>query len=117
MTSATDVDSDPPIDFEYLRRYTFGDERLEREVLELFCLHAPCLLAEMKAATTPTAWQQAAHSLKGSALAVGALSVARLSEEAEAAAPQFSEAGAIVARLQDGIERVKTFLAQRSRPT
>jgi len=108
-TSASEMESIPPIDFAHLRRYTFGDEQLEREVLELFCIHAPGLLEEMKAATNPAAWREAAHSLKGSALAVGALHVARMAEEAEAVAPKYGEANAIVARLQDAIERVKTF--------
>lgn len=115
-TSASEMESIPPIDFAHLRRYTFGDEQLEREVLELFCIHAPGLLEEMKAATNPAAWREAAHSLKGSALAVGALHVARMAEEAEAVAPKYGEANAIVARLQDAIERVKNFLAQRPRP-
>jgi len=66
-TSASEMESIPPIDFAHLRRYTFGDEQLEREVLELFCIHAPGLLEEMKAATNPAAWREAAHSLKGSA--------------------------------------------------
>jgi len=106
-------DSHPPIDFDHLRRYTFGDEKLEREVLELFCNHAPWLLAEMKAADCEAAWRNAAHSLKGSAMAVGAMEVAHAAEEAETCAASFGEARDIIVRLESALDRVKGFLAQQ----
>lgn len=67
----------------YLARFTFGNAELEREVLELFAGQAPLYLDRLAAADTPVAWRDAAHTLKGSAAAVGALRVAQLAELAE----------------------------------
>ena len=72
-----------PIDFTYLGRFTFGNRELEREVLYLFAQHAPMYLANLKSAETSKAWHDAAHTLKGSARAVGAWRVARSAELAE----------------------------------
>lgn len=98
-----------PIDLAYLRRYTLGDASLEREVLDLFCDHAPVVLAWLKSASSEKAWREAAHTLKGSALSVGAWEVAREAERAEAAS--FKGAEEILAAIQAAIEDVRDFLA------
>ena len=72
-----------PIDHAYLGRFTLGNTSLEYEVLELFADHAPTYLLRMMAASTDRAWYEAAHTLKGSARAVGARQVGALAEEAE----------------------------------
>lgn len=72
-----------PIDFTYLGRFTFGNRELEREVLYLFAQHAPAYLNSLKISTSSKAWHDAAHTLKGSARAVGAWRVARSAELAE----------------------------------
>lgn len=72
-----------PIDFTYLGRFTFGNRELEREVLYLFAQHAPIYLNNLRSASTSKAWHDAAHTLKGSARAVGAWRVARSAEMAE----------------------------------
>jgi HPt (histidine-containing phosphotransfer) domain-containing protein len=72
-----------PIDHAYLGRFTQGNTALEREVLELFAEMIPRYLEDLKAAITKRAWQDAAHTIKGSAAAVGALRVARFAEMAE----------------------------------
>ena len=72
-----------PIDFAYLKRFTFGNRELEREVLYLFAQHAPIYIARLKDADTPKAWHDAAHTLKGSARAVGCWRLARAAEAAE----------------------------------
>lgn len=102
-----------PISFEHLRRYTCGDANLEREVLELFCRHAPCLMTELKTAASEKAWRDAAHSLKGSALAVGAWDVAQTAEQAESAGEHFIEAGDLITRLEIAISKVQRFVAER----
>src|SRR5882724_6732677 len=61
----------------YLARFTLGNGDLEREVLELFAGQAPIYLERLAAARTVRAWRDAAHTLKGSAAAVGALRVAQ----------------------------------------
>lgn len=73
-----------PLDRDHLARYTGGNRALETEVLQLFAEHAPIYLEDLRAATTEKAWRQAAHTLKGSARAVGAFRVADRAEWAEA---------------------------------
>ena len=77
-TSAT------PIDWSHLSRFTLGDKALEQEVLGLFAMDAPRYLAKMVAARQRKDWIEAAHTLKGSARAVGAWNVAECAQAAEA---------------------------------
>ena len=72
-----------PIDRAHLARFTLGDVALEIEVLDLFLGQAPLTLASLADARTDKAWRDAAHTLKGSARAVGAFSVARAAQHAE----------------------------------
>src|SRR4051812_35026424 len=60
-----------PVDFAHLKRYTLGDRALELEVLHLFAAQAPLTLEVLRRAHTTRAWRDAAHTLKGSARAVG----------------------------------------------
>ena len=76
------LDGDP-IDHAYLGRFTQGNAALEREVLELFAGMMPRYLDDLKAAETNKAWRDAAHTIKGSAAAVGARRLARFAELAE----------------------------------
>lgn len=76
--------SEAPIDHAHLARYTFGNAALEVEVLQLFADQAPDYLDGMRTATSEKAWRDAAHTLKGSARAVGAFRVAERAERAEA---------------------------------
>ena len=68
----------------HLSRYTLGDRALEREVLELFSAQALVYLQRLRDAASGQDWQHAAHSLKGSAKAIGAWRVAIACERAEA---------------------------------
>ena len=72
-----------PIDRVHLARYTLGNLPLEIEILDLFAMQAPPTLAELRGAQTETAWRDAAHTLKGSARAVGAKRVGDCAERAE----------------------------------
>ncbi len=71
------------IDLQHLRRYTLGDARLELEILGLFIGQAPATVDALKQAQTNKEWVTAAHTLKGSARAVGAWRLAKLAEQAE----------------------------------
>ncbi len=73
-----------PIDRVHLARYTLGSLPLEIEVLGLFADQAPITLGELTKAATEKAWRDAAHTLKGSARAVGAWRIAECAERAEA---------------------------------
>ena len=79
----SDLDPSNPVDLEHLRRYTFGSVELERELLDLFASQAPNYLSAMKSAGDAQSWKDAAHSLKGSARAVGANAVANEAERLE----------------------------------
>ena len=72
-----------PVDLIHLRRYTMGDKQLEAEVLDLFAGELPKTVAALKRAATEEAWKMAAHTLKGSARAVGAWRLARAATVAE----------------------------------
>lgn len=72
-----------PIDRVYLSRFTLRNAALEREVLELFAEQAPHYLERLRGARGPAAWRHAAHTIKGSACAVGAWRLARFAEMAE----------------------------------
>ena len=75
---------EPVIDRDHLYRMTLGEPALEQEVLELFDRQAAMLLARMQAAK-PAVVAAAAHTLKGSALGLGAFKVARAAEAVELA--------------------------------
>lgn len=72
-----------PIDLEHLRRYTLGEVDLEREILGLFVQQAPLTLERLQQAESQRDWTSAAHTLKGSARAVGATLVGNLASSAE----------------------------------
>lgn len=74
------------IDLAHLRRFTLGDEALELEILGLFIDQVPVTIQALKEARTDRDWVVAAHTLKGSARAVGAWRLARIAEYAERSA-------------------------------
>jgi len=71
------------IDRGYLARFTMGNEAIAREVLELFAAQVPLILDRLRQAQSDADWQAAAHTLKGSAAAVGARDLQRWAELAE----------------------------------
>jgi len=79
------VPMDRPIDLEHLARVTMDDRDIEREVLRLFDLQAGSLLDRLKQADLPDI-TTLAHTLKGSALGIGANRVAAAARGLERAA-------------------------------
>ena len=73
-----------PVDLVHLSRHTLGDRALEREVLELFRTQSAVYLGRSSQAHTDREWKEAAHSLKGSAQAIGAWRTAEAARQAEA---------------------------------
>ena len=71
-----------PVDLVHLARMTHGERTLEREVLQLFDRQAATLMARLQAATAKDI-PPLAHTLKGSARAIGAGAVARAAEAVE----------------------------------
>jgi HPt (histidine-containing phosphotransfer) domain-containing protein len=76
--------SSRPVDLVHLSRYTLGERALEREVLELFCSQSSIYIERLHAARSDKDWKDAAHSLKGSATAIGAWRAAAAAASAEA---------------------------------
>ena len=95
-----------PIDHAHLARYTLGNRGLELEVLQLFTGQAPSTLASLAAAGTPKDWHIYAHTLKGSARAVGAWALATAAEEAEKAGPADARRGEMLVRLEVLLDEV-----------
>lgn len=73
----------PPIDLAHLRRYTMGDQGLEAEIIALFFAQLPQTLAGFRDARTVVDARHAAHTLKGSARAIGAWAIAAVAEQLE----------------------------------
>jgi hypothetical protein len=93
------------IDRAHLARMTFGDRALERELLALFDRQAVLLVARMGGTEGPTV-KALAHTLKGSALGVGAAGVAAAAEALEQ--EQSPERRAALAR---AVERARVAVA------
>ena len=83
MPSPPLVPDDGPIDIAHLKRMTLGDAGLEREVLAMFAGQAVRLIEAL--AALPADAAEIAHTLNGSARAIGAFQVAEAAEAFEAA--------------------------------
>jgi HPt (histidine-containing phosphotransfer) domain-containing protein len=86
MPSPPLAPDDGPIDIEHLQRMTLGDASLEREVLAMFSAQAAGLIGKL--AALPVDAAALAHTLKGSARAIGAFAVADAAADLEAALQQ-----------------------------
>jgi HPt (histidine-containing phosphotransfer) domain-containing protein len=71
------------LDWEHLSQYTMDDEVLAAEIVGLFLVQMPSTLAMLRSAASPEDWKLATHTLKGSAMAVGAMRIARFAAELE----------------------------------
>lgn len=107
-----------PIDREHLARYTLGSRELEREILGLFVAQLPLSIEQLRFAVTDREWQVAAHTIKGSARAVGAGCVARLALEAEQlpAIEDDAERARVLALLEEAWEAVRAYVADAFAP-
>ena len=71
------------VDFVHLEHYAGGDQALIEEVLGIFREQAEIWIQLLAPDAPAGAWKDAAHSLKGSALGVGAFKLAQACEAAE----------------------------------
>jgi HPt (histidine-containing phosphotransfer) domain-containing protein len=100
-----------PIDLVHLARMTLGERSLEREVLELFDRQAMLLLERMQTAPVE-AVPSLAHTLKGSARAIGAAHVARAAEAVEFSnGADATERARAFAALGSATEQARSFIA------
>ena len=102
-----------PVDIEHLRRYTLGDRGLELEILGLFVEQLPITIGALKNAPSEKEWGMAAHTLKGSARAVGAWPLATIAESAERlhGLPDADARCAVVHRLEAAAGEAREYIA------
>ena len=111
MPSPPLAPDDGPIDFEHLKRMTLDDAGLEQEVLAMFAAQSAQLIGRL--ADLPEDAPTLAHTLKGSARAIGAFAVADAAARLEAVlgggddpSDQLSELCEAVALARTAIEAV-----------
>jgi HPt (histidine-containing phosphotransfer) domain-containing protein len=105
MPSPPLAPGDGPIDFEHLDRMTFGDAGLEREVLTMFSAQSARLVHTL--AAIPADASALAHTLKGSARAIGAFAVADAADLLEAAIASGFDASAPLAELDEAVAQAQ----------
>ena len=105
MPSPPLVPDEGPIDLEHLRRMTLGDASLEREVLAMFAAQAARLIGML--AALPADAGALAHTLKGSARAIGAFAVADAAESLEAVLRNGEDPAAALADLTDAVAKAR----------
>jgi HPt (histidine-containing phosphotransfer) domain-containing protein len=105
MPSPPLAPDDGPIDTGHLKRMTLGDANLEREVLAMFAGQAVGLIGTL--ATLPPDADALAHTLKGSARAIGAFRVAEAAESLESAIRSGDDPARALAELNDAIAQAR----------
>jgi HPt (histidine-containing phosphotransfer) domain-containing protein len=106
MPSPPLAPDDGPIDIEHLQRMTLGDASLEREVLAMFSAQAAKLIGKL--ATLPSDAAVLAHTLKGSARAIGAFAVADAVSDLEAAIQAGGNPSRALTELNAAIAQART---------
>lgn len=99
------------LDRDHLARYTLGDAALEQEVLNLFIDQMPETVALLRASRDAQAWQRAAHTIKGSAKAVGAWKLADVAERAERRAGESDDWDRLVNEIEAAVAAVRARIA------
>src|SRR5256885_16400582 len=109
MPSPPLAPGDGPIDFDHLQRMTLDDAAIEQEVLTMFSAQSTTLMQML--AAMPADASALAHTLKGSARAIGAFAVADAAARLEAAvargfdpSPALAELGEAVAEARAGVQ-------------
>ena len=106
MPSPPLAPDDGPIDVDHLRRMTLGDISLEHEVLAMFAAQSAKLLDTLD--TLPAEAGALAHTLKGSAKAIGAFAVAEAAALLEAVLADRGDPSEALAELGDAVALART---------
>jgi HPt (histidine-containing phosphotransfer) domain-containing protein len=101
----------PAIDLDHLKRMTLGEKELEREVLMLFAQQSTDLLARLE--KLPREGASLAHTLKGSARAIGAFAVAEAADDLERRLRQGLPVTAAVLTLAQAIGAAQAAIEER----
>jgi HPt (histidine-containing phosphotransfer) domain-containing protein len=105
MPSPPLVPDDGPIDIVHLRRMTLGDAALEREVLSMFSVQASRLVKELAVLTADA--PALAHTLKGSARAVGAFAVGDAAAQLETSIRSGCDRAEALSELNEAIAQAR----------
>jgi HPt (histidine-containing phosphotransfer) domain-containing protein len=111
MPSPPLAPDDGPIDLAHLQRMTLGDDGLEREVLAMFAAQAAVLMDRL--VKLPSDIAELAHTLKGSARAIGAFRVADTAEWLETALRDDSDAAEALMALSDALAEARAAIDKR----
>ncbi|MGP9811525.1 Hpt domain-containing protein [Rhodopseudomonas sp. NSM] len=111
MVSPPLVPDSEPIDAAHLERMTLGDKSLEREVLTIFSAQAASLVAVLS--SWPADAAALAHTLKGSARAIGAFAVADAADEFEDALRRGKDASDRLAALDAAVDHARAAIGER----
>jgi HPt (histidine-containing phosphotransfer) domain-containing protein len=104
------------VDFAHLETYVAGDRAIAREVLGLFSDQARTVLKTLNPAMPDEDWRNTAHSLKGSALSIGAFGLAEVCSQAEQARAEPEPIKrACLDKIVEGLSQVLTEIAAYSR--
>lgn len=110
MPSPPLVPDDGPIDLHHLQRITLGDAVLEREVLAKFISQSDRLMSKLK--TLPAEAGALAHTLKGSARAIGAMRVAETASILELAIRKGENFRATLRELGEAVAEARMAIAE-----
>jgi HPt (histidine-containing phosphotransfer) domain-containing protein len=105
MPSPPLAPDDGPIDLSHLQRMTLGDAGLEQEVLAMFSAQSARIFGEL--AAMPAGRAAHAHTLKGSARAIGAFAVADAAMRLETAFSTGSDPSQPLAELGSAIAEAR----------
>ena len=105
MPSPPLAPDDGPIDLDHLQRMTLGDAGLEQEVLAMFSAQSAKLLDTL--AALPPESGALAHTLKGSARAIGASTVAEAAASLEAALSSGRDPSEPLAELSEAVAQAR----------
>jgi HPt (histidine-containing phosphotransfer) domain-containing protein len=106
MPSPPLAPDDGPIDLQHLARMTMGDAKIEREVLGMFAGQAAGLVATL--AALPAEAVALAHTLNGSARAIGAFRVAECAAALELAIKRGENPGKSLIELKAAVADART---------
>ena len=106
MPSPPLAPDDGPIDIEHLARMTLGDASLRHEVLAMFSAQAVSLIGALTA--LPADAGALAHTLKGSARAIGAFAVADAAESLETLIQNGNDPAQGLSELKDAVAQART---------
>ena len=111
MPSPPLAPDDGPLDLAHLARMTLDDRSLEREVLAMFAGQSAALMERLSA--LPAEAAELAHTLKGSAMAIGAFRVTDTAEWLETTLRNAGEASEPLMALDDAVAEVRQAIGCR----